>query len=309
MRKTTIYQLNSLYRDPMKVTGYSYGKGKPAICIVGALRGNEIQQVYICSQLNRKLKKLERDGKILPGKEILVIPTANPYSINVGRRFWPSDNTDINRMFPGYNLGETTQRIAAGVFEAIRHYAYGVHLCSFYMSGSFLPHVRMMHTGFEDISLADGFGLPYTIVREPKPYDTTTLNYNWQIWETNAFSLYTSDTDKINPASAAVGVEAILRFMASVDIIDYSAQGGEETSVKWERDMSVIKSDCAGFILPCVEVGQRVEKGELLAEILDPYMGEVKKEITAPVSGKIFFERNKPLVYANTVLFRIIKEQ
>lgn len=307
MRKKTIYQLNSLYRDPMKVTGYSFGKGEPAICIMGALRGNEIQQVYICSQLNKRLKQLERQGKIAPGKEILVVPTANPYSINVGKRFWPADNTDINRMFPGYNLGETTQRIAAGIFDAIRHYAYGIHLCSFYMPGSFLPHVRMMHTGFENLSLADGFGLPYTVVRNPKPYDTTTLNYNWQIWETETFSLYTSETEKINPESAQVGVEAILRFMFTQGILLEEPKPGEKNVVKWEKDMEVIKSECAGFILPYVSVGKEVEKGELLAEIIDPYMGEVKKEIVAPERGKIFFARNKPMVYANTVLFRIIK--
>lgn len=307
MRKKIIYQLNSLYRDPMKVIGYSFGKGEPAICIMGALRGNEIQQVYICSQLNKKLKQLERDGKITPGKEILVVPTGNPYSINVGRRFWPADNTDINRMFPGYNLGETTQRIAAGIFDAIRHYQYGIHLCSFYMAGSFLPHIRMMHTGLEEISLADGFGLPYTIVRKPKPYDTTTLNYNWQIWETDAFSLYTSDTEQINQESARIGVEAMLRFMAAQGIIDYEAKEVEKTVVKWEKDMAVVKSDCAGFLLPCVRVGEQVEKGELLAEVIDPYMGEVKKEIVAPEGGRIFFERNKPIIYANTVLFRIIR--
>ncbi|MCI6858043.1 MAG: succinylglutamate desuccinylase/aspartoacylase family protein [Eubacterium sp.] len=307
MKKKTIYQLNSLYRDPMRVTGYTYGKGEPAICIMGALRGNEIQQVYICSQLNKRLKTLEREGRIRPGKEILVVPTANPYSINVGKRFWPADNTDINRMFPGYNLGETTQRIADGVFDAIRHYSYGIHLCSFYMTGAFLPHIRMMYTGFENISLADGFGLPYTIVREPKPYDTTTLNYNWQIWETEAFSLYTSDTEQINPESARIGVEAILRFMNSVGIIDYESEKAQKTTIKWEKDMEILKSDCAGFLLPCVKVGEQVEKGELLAEIVDPYMGEVKKEVIATESGKIFFERNKPVVYANTVLFRIIK--
>lgn len=40
--------------------------------------------------------------------------------MNIKKRFWPTDNTDINRMFPGYDLGETTQRIAAGVFEVIK---------------------------------------------------------------------------------------------------------------------------------------------------------------------------------------------
>ena len=70
--------------------------------------------------------------------------------------------------------------------------------------------------------------------------------------------------------------------------------------------MSVIKSDQAGLFLPYVKVGDEVEKGELLAEIIDPYIGEVKKEIVVEKKGKIFFERNKPIVYANTVIFRII---
>lgn len=34
-------------------------------------------------------------------------------------RFWPSDGTDINRMFPGYDAGETTQKIADRLFNKI----------------------------------------------------------------------------------------------------------------------------------------------------------------------------------------------
>ena len=48
----------------------------------------------------------------------------------------------------------------------------------------------MMKTGFEDIETAKLFGLLYIVMRNPHPYDTTTLNYNWQIWETKVYSLY-----------------------------------------------------------------------------------------------------------------------
>jgi hypothetical protein len=33
-------------------------------------------------------------------------------------------------MFPGYDAGETTQRIAAGVFEKIKDYEYGIQFAS-----------------------------------------------------------------------------------------------------------------------------------------------------------------------------------
>ena len=38
-------------------------------------------------------------------RTLMVIPCCNPYSVNVKKRFWSIDNTDINRMFPGYDKG------------------------------------------------------------------------------------------------------------------------------------------------------------------------------------------------------------
>lgn len=110
--------------------------------------------------------------------------------------------------------GETTQRIAAGIFDIVKDYPFGIQFASFYMPGSFVPHVRMMKTGFEKVELAKQFGLPYVVLHTPRPFDTTTLNYNWQIWETNAFSIYTTNTSRIDHVSAAQAVEAILNFMS-----------------------------------------------------------------------------------------------
>ena len=178
MERKVLFEIEALYRDDFRVTGFSFGKGEKALCIVGSMRGNENQQLFACSRLVRRLKELEEKGKIAPGKEILVIPCANPYSMNVKKRFWPIDNTDINRMFLGYSEGETTQRIAAGVFEAVKDYQYGIQFASFYMPGAFVPHVRMMKTGYENVELAKKFGLPYVVLHTPRPFDTATLNYN-----------------------------------------------------------------------------------------------------------------------------------
>ena len=58
-------------------------------------------------------------------------------------------------------------------------------------------------------SLGNLFGLPYVVMRKPAPIDTTTLNYNWQIWETNAFSIYTKETDEVGEQSAQEAVAAV----------------------------------------------------------------------------------------------------
>ena len=66
MRKTEIYSLESPYRDTLTVSGYCFGHGQKAACIVGSLRGNEVQQLYVCSQLVRKLQKLQNMQGSLP---------------------------------------------------------------------------------------------------------------------------------------------------------------------------------------------------------------------------------------------------
>lgn len=306
MKEEIIFQLSSVYREPLRVKGYSFGQGEHAMCIVGATRGNEVQQVYICSQLVRIFKRLEQQGRIAPGKSILVIPTVNSHSMNIGKRFWPADNTDINRMFPGYDLGETTQRIAAGVFERINDYRYGIHFTSHYTQGSFAPHVRMMKTGFEDVEKARDFGLPYVYRRDARPYDTTTLNYNWQIWNTKAFSIYTDATGKIDTAGALEIVEAVLRFLGKNGILDYTCHGGYLSQLIESHSMVNVKSNAAGFFLRKAGVNARVKQGELLAQIVDPCQGTVIEEILSPVEGIVFFHASQPILYSHTSLFRII---
>ena len=308
MRKEVLYSLKSPYRDDLRITGYKFGHGEKAACIVGALRGNEVQQLYICSQLIKELKKLEDRGAINPDNEILVIPSVNQYSMNIEKRFWPIDDTDINRMFPGYIKGETTQRIAAGVFEEVKDYSYGIQFASFYMPGDFIPHVRMMKTEYSSPSLANLFGLEYVVMRNPKPIDTTTLNYNWQLWNTNAFSIYTNCTDKIDEQSARHAVVSVLRFLKRMGILKkYTVHSGYIASILEEEDLMSVRTDKAGIYKRIKNPGDSIERGDIIGEILDPYEGEVISQIEAPTDGIIFFAYNSPMIMENVVVYKIIR--
>lgn len=306
MKRNIIFEETSLYRAPFRVRGFEFGAGEKSACIVGNMRGNKVQQIYICSQLVKHLKRLEEQGRIHQGHSILVIPSVNPYSVNSKERFWPIDKTDINRMFPGYDLGETTQRIAAGVFEVIKDYQYGIQFSSFYMPGRFMPHVRMMKTGYENVEMAKQFGMPYVVQRKIRPYDTTTLNYNWQLWDTNAYSIFSTSTTEIDEKSAKDAVHSVLRFLAKQGIIDYTTHNGYISSVVTDTDMISVRTKTAGIFESKIEVGTEVVTGQLLAQIIDPLEGEVKEELRSPVDGIVFFGHNDPLTYANTAVFKII---
>lgn len=309
MNKRIIYTIKGMYRDDFRITGYEFGQGKESVCIIGNSRGNEVQQIYCCSELIKKMKQLEEEGRITEGHRILIIPSINPYSVNIQKRFWPIDNTDINRMFPGYDLGETTQRIADGVFREIKDYEYGIQFTSFYMPGDFVPHVRYMKEGFTKREDAEKFGQRYIVERTVRPYDTTTLNYNWQVWNTKAFSLYTNTTARISKTGAGQAVLSVMNFMANNGIIRYGAIGEKKIRTVDDTELISVQTAKSGFYDALVKAGDRVEAGTPLAHIINPYEGTVLETLYAPVSGVVFFMHNEPLTYANTAVIKILGDE
>ena len=309
MNKRIIYSIKGLYRDDFRITGYEFGEGEKTLAIVGSFRGNEVQQLYCCSLLVQKFKQLEEEERIAPGHKILIVPSANPYSINIQKRFWPIDNTDINRMFPGYNLGETTQRIAEGLFQEISQYKLGIQFSSYYMPGRFMPHIQMMDTGYENVEMAKQFGMPYVVKRKVRPYDTATLNYNWQIWNTQAFSFYTTTTASIDRASAGRALLSILTFLSEQGIVTYQGPQRSVSKVITSENLIPVRTARSGIFEKLVNVGDQVAEGTPLANIINPYDGAILETLYAPCKCIVFFMHDDPLTYANTAVFKLVQEE
>ncbi len=309
MKKETLFTIDALpYRQPIPVYGYYFGTSAKTLAVMGAIRGDEIQQMYTAARLIKRLSRMEQEGRLSGECGILVIPCAGQFSMNVGHRFWPLDNTDINRMFPGYDAGETTQRLAARIFDALKGYHWGIHLTSLYLPGDFVPHIRIMDTGFQKNDDGLGFGLPYLVIRKPHPYDTTTLNYNWQIWETNTFSLYTRATDSIDEKSAEEAVDSILRFLTGRKMIlaDDRLPTGWMTQQLNEQELLTVHNKTSGILLLRHKPCDRITRNETIAWIIDPYTSEIREELHSPTDGVIFFARHAQILPSHTIVFRII---
>lgn len=306
MKESILYEIPHIYRDNFRIRGFTFGQGEKALCIVGSMRGNEYQQIYMCSRMIQRLKKLEAEGRFIEGQQVLVIPSVNPSSMNIGKRFWSIDNTDINRMFPGYDIGETTQRIAAGLFEVVNKYRSGVQFTSFYMPGDYQPHVRIMHTGYENLQKAQDFGLPYIVVRQPRPYDTTTLNYNWQIWETDAYSIYSNTSSRIDAESAEKVLDGIERYMICNGILTGTPFPAEPSKLVDYDSLLNIRTAEAGLYHSLAAQNASVKKGQALAEIIDPCTGEILETLYSPEDGVLFFQHNEPLILAYTSALKVL---
>ncbi|MCR5454276.1 MAG: succinylglutamate desuccinylase/aspartoacylase family protein [Bacteroidales bacterium] len=306
MKKVQLFSMKSPYREAFHISGYVFGGGEKSVAIVGAMRGDEVQQQFVCSQLVRILTDLEQRGMIAQDREILVIPSANHFSMNIGKRFWPMDNTDINRMFPGYDLGETTQRIASALFEKIKGYQTGIQLASYHFAGEFVPHVRVIQTAVDISNGAKVFGMPYVYLKTPEPFDTVMLNYNWQIWDTAAYSIYAGTTDVIDKNSAKQTWQAIIRFLHDNGLVKREVFPGYKSKVLYDNDFTTISAPCAGIFYKIKSSGSEVRKSETIAKILDPYDGSVLTQIDAPKDGVIFFAHSKALIMEKTAAFQMI---
>ena len=102
--------------------------GGKRLCVVTGIHGDELEGQYVAFLLNQEL---QRHPEYLRGV--------------------PLFDLDMNRIFPGYMQGGTTQRIAGALFDAVKGYRYGIHFASFYLPDDFVPHVRIMDNRLPDL--------------------------------------------------------------------------------------------------------------------------------------------------------------
>ena len=307
MKKEVLYTVPSYFRDDMDILSFRFGKGEKSCVVLGALRGDEIQQLYVCARLVSFLRDVEKEGGLIPGRTVTVIPSAISASMNVGARLWTPEDTDLNVCFPGDPAGATADRIAHALFSVLRLYRYGVQLSSFYQPGSFVPHVRVLDTGKQNPELGAEFGLPYVYVHTPQLADRTTLNYVWQSEGTLAFSLYAGRTPEIDEAAAEQSLRAIVRFLNSRGIIRSETLSGHSVSVITDKDIAQVSAEGCGLLRRVKFSGAHVRRGEQLAFLLNPLDGSIREVLRSPVTGVLFFVQDGPFITQNSPVFQVIQ--
>jgi protein MpaA len=88
----------------MKLFGESLGQGTPVL-VLGAIHGNETTTAHLTARL---AEELPRNGEVLAGKTVAIIPIANPDGYAADTRT-NAHGVDLNRNFPASNY-RSTQR-------------------------------------------------------------------------------------------------------------------------------------------------------------------------------------------------------
>lgn len=126
-------------------------------------------------------------------------------------------------------------------------------------------------------------------------------------WNTEAFSLYTTATEQIDPNGAGQAVLAVMNFLSAQGIIRYQVPVLTESKVITDTELVSVRTFESGVFEPLVKAGEDVRVGQPLANIIHPYESELIETLYAPVDGRIFFIHNAPLTYANTAVIKIVR--
>jgi predicted deacylase len=282
----------------------------PRVALVAGLHGNELNGVFVLARLASFLRQIAEGGR--PGAQLLgrviVIPAVNVLGLNVRTRGWPFDKTDVNRMFPGFEGGETTQRIAAAVLSATEPARWRIDLHS--SNGDFeeLPQVRLFDPSEEEREAARWLGLPAVIERPVTPIFTATLANAWRQRGGGGLVVQAGHAGSLQPAHCERLFRALVDFLERSGLLAgvRLAEPEDDVHVFGPRQVFPLISDHGGWFVSRHEVGQWLQAGELVGYVYDGFSGDLAAELRAPASGLLAGIRRHPLLCEGDLVARIL---
>ena len=295
-----IYSIEVPFRGVYRLQRLRFGRGRPHLAVVAGLHGNELNGIYALNLLAGSL------AAQAPAGTVDLIPLANAFGIEEGRKHGPFDDQDLNRAFPGNPSGTAIQRVAYALSQATQ-----ADCCLDVHSGSWLvdelAQVRPPLDGAE-VDLARAMGLPLVWRRSPRPGDESQLVDAWRQAGCRAFRVTGGRGATFDKEVGLAIANGVRRLMARLGMGTAPPGGRVEADITGEQ-MQVLRSSTGGFFVPEVAVGDAVHPGHLLGRVVAPVGGATLGELRAERAGLVATLRRYPMVHAQELLLRVASPQ
>jgi predicted deacylase len=312
MSQRILLHMTAPLREDFDIPYHDIGErfGPPRVAFVAGLHGNEINGVFVLSRLAAFLKGVTEGQH--PGMQlrhrVIIIPAVNILGLNTCNRHWPFDNTDINRMFPGYDAGETTQRIARAVLEVTGPAQFRVDLHSAYLDFEELPQVRLYDPSDDERAMAHLFGLPAVVERRTNTIFTTTIGHAWKTYGGANFVLRAGYAGNLQLPHCEQLFHALVVFLQRTGIVYGvpASQESEDDVYYFGVDQTArLVADTAGLFISNLEVGRWVQAGDRIGHVYDGFDGALRAEVKTPASGLLSGIRRQPLLFEGDLIARV----
>ena len=311
MSERVLLHMTAPVRDAFDIPYHDLGPqdAEPHVALVAGLHGNELNGVFVLSRLAGFLADVA-DGARPPlalRARVIVVPAVNVLGVNVGRRAWPFDGTDLNRMFPGYDAGETTQRIARAVFETTRAAHYRIDVHSSNPEFEELPQVRLYEPSADERRDAVLFGLPAVIERRGNPIFTSTIGHAWKQVPGESFVLQVGQGGMVQLAHCERLFRALVGFISRVGVLAGTELASEDDEVRYFglRQTLPLMAERAGLFVSTLQVGAWLSAGDTIGYVYDGFDGSLRATITTPRSGLLSGLRRQSILFEGDLVARM----
>ena len=271
----------------------------PVLLLIGGIHGNEINGVEIIRGLISK-----KYSKPVCGT-VICIPALNVFGFLNQTREFP-DGKDLNRMFPGAQNGSMASLFAWNLMNKILPAAD--YIVDFHTGGSNRfnsSQIRISKEYPELRELAQIFN-PRFIVLAPdreKSFREAATKLGKQI-----LLFEGGKSMDIHNRITQRGINGVIRMMHHFGMRDFSNEiaGMQNTDPIFITTNYWIRARHGGMFRFHVKDGAKVEKGDIIGSITDPY-GDFEKAVRIPESGYIIGLNHAPIVYQGDALIHLGK--
>lgn len=272
-------------------------KPGPAVFVSAAVHGDELNGIEIVRRLIR-----QKSLRLMCGTLILV-PIVNVYGVLNQSRYMP-DRRDLNRSFPGSAKGSLAGIVADRfISQIVAHCQYGIDLHTGAIHRSNLPQIRANLKDAETRELAEAFGVPVLLnatLRDGSLRQAAVEN------DTRILLYEAGQALRFDEFSIRAGIRGITNVLAKLGMVRSSGRKTQKSRVtpfiangsNWTR------ANSSGIVNNLKNLGDRVDKGDALAEIGSPF-GDVFSRVKASKAGIIIGKQNIPLVQEGDAMFHI----
>lgn len=287
---------------PSKVTN-----GMKRISIVTGIHGDELEGQYVCYELQRRINE---DFESLKGI-VDIYPAMNPLGIDSIERGIPAFDLDMNRLFPGNEDGNMTEYLAAEIIKDVSgsDLVMDIHASNIYLTE--IPQIRINELNEKElVPLAQKSNVDFIWVHGASTVLEATFAYSLNSTGTPCLVVEMGVGMRITRTYGDQLVDGILNLMKEMGIWN-----GKTTEVrkpiisKNPDDVCFLNASTGGLFVPAVKHWQKLKKGDLIGQIIDPLEGKVLDDIFSPVNGILFTIRDYPIVDEGSLIGRLLREE
>lgn len=278
---------------PTPVLVVNGAKTGPVLCLTAAVHGDELNGIEIVRRIMYALEAEKLSGTVIG------VPIVNLQGFQRSSRYL-ADRRDLNRFFPGNPQGSSASRIAYSFFREIVSQCdalVDLHTGSFHRIN--MPQLRADLSQPEVVKLTQGFGATAVLHSEGA---VGTLRRAATDNGIPAVTLEAGGSMHLEKEAVSHGVKGINTLISTLGMSKKISLWGAPEPVYYHSTW--VRANRGGILFSNVELGDQVEKGELLGTITDP-ITNVRTEIISPFKGRILGMAVNQVVMPGFAAFRI----